>query len=427
MVTNTGDAQPLCFVIMPFRKEMDSVYEVIRRVGIGAGLDTKRVDEEFFIGRIPEQIHRFVQDASALVAEISERNANVYYELGLAHGLGKPVVLLCRDDTDLPFDVSAWNHVQYTDEKDLRRKLYPILMDLAETAEPPSASEDRPQGLAIARLAERCGFVTPETLELRTAALPAAEASDEGLIRALQAAGDLDEEQAELLTQSYHWFDEYIESVARSWREPTWIKQLHRTVKIVSWRDRSAGGPPVQQRYVPDLGEMIDVYDEAIYTDHIMFQKFRQGTYDARSSGVVMLQFMETDDYKCFATPTSLDYYRSGGGHSLQYDIVKKEGASLPLVVQRSLTYLNGFQVETKHDNRQVGIVVTDPVEELILTVDLGSVPRKIDEVVAELRDQDGVNELQIQKASEGCYYTIVRHPPRGSSPYIRWRWGDPL
>ena len=69
-----------------------------------------RADADIFgTGKIIDQIWRGINAAKVLVAELTTRNANVLYELGLAHALRKPVVLVSSNQPDVPFDL---NHIR---------------------------------------------------------------------------------------------------------------------------------------------------------------------------------------------------------------------------------------------------------------------------------------------------------------------------
>lgn len=48
-----------------------------------------------------------------LIAELTLRNPNVYYELGIAHALKKPVVLVCSNEEDVPFDLKHIRVIYY--------------------------------------------------------------------------------------------------------------------------------------------------------------------------------------------------------------------------------------------------------------------------------------------------------------------------
>lgn len=96
-----------CFVIMPFSDPVGSYYDHIYKPAIEkAGLKAVRADTEIFgTGKIIDQIWRGITELRVLVAELTGRNPNVFYELGLAHALKKPVVLVSADENDVPFDL----------------------------------------------------------------------------------------------------------------------------------------------------------------------------------------------------------------------------------------------------------------------------------------------------------------------------------
>jgi nucleoside 2-deoxyribosyltransferase len=54
-----------------------------------------------------------IQSAHLVVADMTGRNSNVYYEVGYAHALGKDVILLTHRAEDLPFDLRGFNHIVY--------------------------------------------------------------------------------------------------------------------------------------------------------------------------------------------------------------------------------------------------------------------------------------------------------------------------
>lgn len=104
-----------CFVVMPFAKPIGDHYEKIYSPAITkAGLKPMRADNEIFgTGKIMDQIWSGINGARVLVAELTSRNANVFYELGLAHALKKPVVLISSNDGDVPFDLHHIRVIYY--------------------------------------------------------------------------------------------------------------------------------------------------------------------------------------------------------------------------------------------------------------------------------------------------------------------------
>ena len=81
-----------CFVMQPFAPPHGDYYEKIFKPAIDkTGLKPVRADADIFgTGKIIDQIWRGINAAKVLVAELTTRNANVLYELGLAHALKKP-------------------------------------------------------------------------------------------------------------------------------------------------------------------------------------------------------------------------------------------------------------------------------------------------------------------------------------------------
>ena len=97
--------------MMPFGEPLGGYYEKIYKPAIEkAGLTPVRADDEIFgTGKIIDQIWNGINSAKILVAELTTRNPNVFYELGLAHALEKPVVLVSSNEGDVPFDL---NHIR---------------------------------------------------------------------------------------------------------------------------------------------------------------------------------------------------------------------------------------------------------------------------------------------------------------------------
>lgn len=109
------DATDTCFVMMPFAPPLGEYYEKIYKPAIEkAGIRPMRADAEIFgTGKIIDQIWTGINSAKVLVAELTTRNPNVFYELGLAHALEKPVVLVSSNESDVPFDLQHIRVIYY--------------------------------------------------------------------------------------------------------------------------------------------------------------------------------------------------------------------------------------------------------------------------------------------------------------------------
>ena len=91
---------------MPFGTWFDRYYLEIYVPAIKeAGLEPVRADELFTTGSVVEQIWEQIEKAKLLLADLSGKNPNVFYELGLAHAAKKPVVFTASQVDDVPFDL----------------------------------------------------------------------------------------------------------------------------------------------------------------------------------------------------------------------------------------------------------------------------------------------------------------------------------
>jgi nucleoside 2-deoxyribosyltransferase len=124
-VTPTTKPKLFCFVLMPFDKAFDDVYKIgIKESCEAAGAYCERVDEQIFNERILDRIYNQIAKADVVIADMTGRNANVFYEVGYAHALGKTTVLLTSKADDIPFDLKHFSHIVYGNSLiDLRSQL----------------------------------------------------------------------------------------------------------------------------------------------------------------------------------------------------------------------------------------------------------------------------------------------------------------
>jgi hypothetical protein len=103
-----------CFVMMPFGEWFDRYYREVYSPAVReAGFEPIRADELFSIGSVVEQIWEQIDKAKVLLADLSDKNPNVFYELGLAHLARKPVVLTAARIDDVPFDLRHLRVITY--------------------------------------------------------------------------------------------------------------------------------------------------------------------------------------------------------------------------------------------------------------------------------------------------------------------------
>lgn len=119
------------FVVMPFAPELDDIYHLgIREVVNSSGASCERADELSYVGGIMEKIYDSIRKADVIIAEVTQPNPNVYYEVGFAHALQKQVVLITREIKSSPFDLGGYNHIVYKNITDLRDRLGATLRQL---------------------------------------------------------------------------------------------------------------------------------------------------------------------------------------------------------------------------------------------------------------------------------------------------------
>jgi hypothetical protein len=110
----TSSASETCFIICLFRGWHDQYTKQIFNPAIEqAGLTPVRADDIYGPSPIVTDIWKSVRAARVLLADLTGRNPNVLYELGLGHALRKPVVMITQDVTDVPFDLRALRIIVY--------------------------------------------------------------------------------------------------------------------------------------------------------------------------------------------------------------------------------------------------------------------------------------------------------------------------
>jgi len=113
----------MCFVLMPFRAPWSArIYRILGEIIRDCGLTVKRADE-VFQPDIMEDIWCGLNECRVVVADCTGRNPNVFYELGIAHTLGKSVIVLTQREKDIPFDIQRLRYIKYEDNDDGYRKL----------------------------------------------------------------------------------------------------------------------------------------------------------------------------------------------------------------------------------------------------------------------------------------------------------------
>jgi len=140
--TSPGQA----FIVMQFSPRFNEIYEeVIKSVCSEFGVDPHRGDETYGPGLIIADVVREIRNSEFVIAEITSANPNVYYEIGYAHAINKPTILLAEANVEkLPFDISGFRTLFYENsivgkrkfEEGLRKHIAAIFQILPIVAAP---------------------------------------------------------------------------------------------------------------------------------------------------------------------------------------------------------------------------------------------------------------------------------------------------
>ena len=103
----------LVAVMMPFDTEYDAVYDAIKKAVSDAGLYCQRVDDIWDSDHIMADVASLLWRAEVVVADLTGRNPNVFYEVGLAHALPRKTVMLTQNSSDVPFDLRSIRYLRY--------------------------------------------------------------------------------------------------------------------------------------------------------------------------------------------------------------------------------------------------------------------------------------------------------------------------
>lgn len=121
---DTNKIQPqlgTCFVIMPFAGKFDTIYSRVKQAveGKDLGFGCMRADDLLRSGHIIEDILRGISGSEIVVADVTDQNPNVFYELGIAHMMKEvdKVILLSQDPETIPFDLRSLRHIIYKSSK----------------------------------------------------------------------------------------------------------------------------------------------------------------------------------------------------------------------------------------------------------------------------------------------------------------------
>jgi len=109
--------------MMPFSGGFSSVYDDVRAVLDADGFSCQRADDMWVHAHIMSDIIELICTSAVIVCDLSTKNPNVFYETGIAHALGKEVILITQSHDDVPFDLRSIRYLHYLNNSEGRAKL----------------------------------------------------------------------------------------------------------------------------------------------------------------------------------------------------------------------------------------------------------------------------------------------------------------
>lgn len=103
----------LVSTMMPFDAAFNAVYDAIREATDNTGLRCRRADDIWENAAIIQDVVALIDRSRIVVCDCSGRNPNVFYEAGIAHTLGREVILITQSERDIPFDLRHLRYVRY--------------------------------------------------------------------------------------------------------------------------------------------------------------------------------------------------------------------------------------------------------------------------------------------------------------------------
>jgi hypothetical protein len=130
----------LCFVIMPLghtsKEHSKKYWEFFYKHVLKKAMEESAVNydcEEPKAGRanIMKDVVNKLVNAHLVLGILTDKNPNVWYELGVRHGLQKPTVMVMEEGEKIPFDISQYGVVTYDNKIINKSRLLPLIHYLA--------------------------------------------------------------------------------------------------------------------------------------------------------------------------------------------------------------------------------------------------------------------------------------------------------
>lgn len=122
-LSDKPEESDLVSVMMPFASGFDEVYGAIQKSAELESMRCLRADDIWDNDAIIQDVIDLISCSKIVICDCTGRNPNVFYEAGIAHTLGKNVILIAQSKSDIPFDVSHIRYVEYANNPEGRKAL----------------------------------------------------------------------------------------------------------------------------------------------------------------------------------------------------------------------------------------------------------------------------------------------------------------
>ncbi len=123
----------LASAMMPFDAGFSAVYDSIKQAAKGAGLRCSRADDIWENAAIIQDVVALIDRSRIVICDCTGRNPNVFYEAGIAHTLGREVILITQNEHDIPFDLRHLRYIRYLNNSEGRAALTSALQSRMQT------------------------------------------------------------------------------------------------------------------------------------------------------------------------------------------------------------------------------------------------------------------------------------------------------
>lgn len=128
-----GIEPTLASAMMPFDAGFNAVYDSIRQAADNVRLRCRRADDIWENPAIIQDVVALIDRSRVIVCDCTGRNPNVFYEAGIAHTLGRDVILITQNEHDIPFDLRHLRYVPYLNNAEGRAALTAALQARMQT------------------------------------------------------------------------------------------------------------------------------------------------------------------------------------------------------------------------------------------------------------------------------------------------------